>query len=155
MIDLLLWMLGDVEEAFCYSTNGVLGPDEAVSPDCMLSILRFESGSIAKSMTNMVVQRPPLHHLILYGTEGTLINGEADAFVYRSPAGEPERMVEEPQSAGGTALGKAAGLSHLLDCIERDEEPLVNVSEGARAIAVCDAINRSASTGRPERVEVP
>ena len=48
---------------------------------------------------------------------------------------------------------KAVGIVHLLDCIERDEEPLVNVKQGARVIAVCDAINESARSGKPVVVE--
>jgi predicted dehydrogenase len=153
LLDLLLWLIGDVEEAFCYSTWGGLTQQEAKSPDCMMSVLRFKNGCVAKAMTNMAVQRPALHNLILYGTKGVFINDKPDGLLYRGykSAGEP---VKEAYAAKTGVMGKkAVGIVHLLDCIERDEEPLVNVMEGARVIAVCDAINESARSGKPVVVE--
>jgi len=153
LIDLLLWIVGDVAEVFCYSSRGALTPEESHSPDCMLAVLRFENGCVAKAMTNMSVQRPALHNFILYGTRGTFINGKPDGVLYRGHQGEPE-PVKEAYGATDAGRGrKAVGITHLLDCIERDEEPLVDVREGARAIAVCDAIYESCRTGRPVRVK--
>ena len=152
LIDLLLWIVGDVEEAFCYTARGELEPTESRSPDCMLSILRFRNGCVGKAMTNMAVQRPALHNFILYGTRGVFVNDRPDGILYRGHQGEPE-PVKEIYGAAAGAGQKVVGVAHLLDCIERDEAPLVDVREGARAIAVCDAINESYRTGKPVRVE--
>jgi len=153
LIDLLLWMIGDVEEAFCYSSRAVLSEDVSRSPECMLAILRFANGCIAKSMTNMALQKPALHNLVLYGTEGVFINGKPDGVLYRGHTSEPEPITDNYGPASPGTGQKGVGMAHLLDCIERDEEPLVNVREGARAIAVCDAIYRSMCSGKPEEVE--
>ena len=152
LIDLLLWLIGDVEEAFCYGSRGALSPEESLSPDCMLAVLRFRKGCIAKSMTNMAVQRPALHNLILYGTKGVFVNGKPDGLLYRGHGGEPEPVRDLYGAASGAAGQKAVGLANLLDCIERDGAPLVDVYEGARAVAVCDAIYESYLTGRPAHV---
>ena len=153
LIDLLLWLIGDIEEAFCYSTYGVLSEAEAQSPDCMLAVLRFKNGCVGKAMTNMAAQRPALHNLILYGTEGVFINGKPDGVLYRGHQSKPEAIEDAYGPAKGTGMTKAVGIAHLLDCIETNSDPLVGVREGARAVAVCDAIYRSHCSHRPERVE--
>jgi len=155
LIDLLLWIIGDVEEAFCYGSRAVLSSEVSRSPECILAILRFRNGCVAKSMTNMALQRPALHNLILYGTKGVFINGKPDATLYRGEKAGPE-PITATYGAGDAGRGqKGVGISHLLDCIERDEAPLVDVREGARAIAVCDAIYESMCTGKPVKVEKP
>ena len=153
MIDLLRWIVGEVEEAFCYSTRGILTEHEAKSPDCMLAVLRLENGAVAKSMTNMCLQRPALHNFILYGTKGVFVNDRPNGLLYRGEKSEPEPVtaVYGPVSSGKGQKGAAVG--HLLDCIENDGHPLVDVYEGARSIAVCDAIYRSWQSGEPARVE--
>ena len=153
MLDLLRWIVGEIEEAMCYSTYGVLTTDEAKSPDCMLSVLKFRSGAIAKSMTNMAAQRPALHNLILYGTKGVFVNGKPDGVLYRGDRSEPEPVTAAYGPADASSGYKGVGVTHLLDCIERDESPLVDVVEGARTIAVCDAIYESFRTGLPVEVE--
>lgn len=154
MIDLLRWIVGEVDEAFCYSTYGVLTDQEAKSPDCMLAILRMKNGAVAKSMTNMAAQRPALHNLVLYGTKGVFVNGKPDGVLYRGDRSEPE-PVKAKYGAADTGSGqKAVAIEHLLDAIEHDTDPLVNVYEGARSVAVCDAIFQSYQTGAPVKVEV-
>ncbi len=152
LIDLLRWIVGEVEEAFCYCTRGILDETEAKSPDCMLAVLRFRNGAIAKSMTNMAAQKPALHNFILYGTKGVFINGRPDGTLYRG-----ERSAGEPVTTlyGATDSGKGqkgAAVAHLLDAIEHDTQPLVDVREGARSIAVCDAIYESSRSGQAVRV---
>ena len=153
LIDLLRWIVGEVEEVFCYATRGVLTEAEAKSPDCMVAVMRLENGAVAKSMTNMAAQRPALHNFILYGTKGVFVNGKPDGVIYRGHTSEPEPVTATygpPKDAPGQ---KGVSVSHLLDCIERDEQPLVDVYEGARSVAVCDAIFQSYQTGKPVRVE--
>ena len=142
-----------MEEAFCYSTRGMLTAEESRSPDCMLAVLRFKNGCIAKAMTDMAAQRPALHNFILYGTEGVFVNGRPDGTLYRGHQGQAEPVRDAYGPADASRGQKGVGMAHLLDCIERDEEPLVNVREGARAIAVCDAIYKSWQAGKPVRVE--
>jgi predicted dehydrogenase len=151
LIDQLLWLVGDVEEVFCYSTRGILKEKEVQSPDCMMAILKFKNGCVGKAMTNMAAQRPALHNLILFGTEGVVMNGKPDGVLYRGHRAEPEAITDAYAPVSGSA--KAVGMAHLLDCIEQDTEPLVNVREGAQGIAVCEAINESYRTGKPVQVE--
>ncbi len=152
LIDLLRWIVGEFDEAMCYGTYGVLTPEEAKSPDCMLAILRFKNGAIAKSMTNMALQKPALHNLILYGTKGVFINGKPDGLLYRGEKSEPEVVTAKYGPADDGSGAKAVAISHLLDCIENDTTPLIDVYEGARSIAVCDAIYDSYVSGRPVKV---
>ncbi|NOZ21219.1 MAG: Gfo/Idh/MocA family oxidoreductase [Planctomycetes bacterium] len=153
LIDLLRWIVAETEEAFCYSTYGVMTEAEAKSPDCMLAILKLENGAVAKAMTNMAVQRPALHNFILYGTKGVFINAKPDGLLYRGHNSKPEPVTALYGATERSKGQKAAAVAHFLDCIEKDEAPLVDVYEGARTIAACDAIFESCQTGRPVKVE--
>lgn len=153
LIDLLRWLVDEVAEAMCYATYGVLSTVEAKSPDCMLAVLKFRNGAIAKSMTNMAAQRPAIHNLVLYGSKGVFVNGRPNGWLYRGEGTEPEPVTATYGPAEPGSGHKTVGARHLLDCIEHDEEPLVDVYEGARSIAVCDAIYESFRTGRPVKVE--
>ena len=152
LIDLLRWIVGEVEEAFCYSTRGILSEKEAKSPDCMVAVLRFKNGAVAKSMTNMAAQRPALHNLILYGTKGVFINRKPDGVLYRGESSEAEPVTAKYAPADAGKGNKGAAVGHLLDSIEKDTQPLIDVYEGARSIAVCDAMYQSSVSGQPVRV---
>ena len=41
----------------------------------------------------------------------------------------------------------------ICECIEKGGEPSIGAEEGARTVAVCDAIIRSSETGMPEKIE--
>ncbi|MFO7947981.1 MAG: Gfo/Idh/MocA family oxidoreductase [Armatimonadota bacterium] len=153
LLDLLRWIVGEIEEVFCYSTYGVLTKDEARSPDCMVSVLRFENGAVGKSMTNMAAQRPPLHNFILYGTEGVFVNGKPHGMIYRGHDDEGEKVTATYGAVSEEGGTKHVAVAHLLDAIENDTEPLVSVYEGARTLAVCDAIFESSRTGAAVPVE--
>lgn len=153
LIDLLRWMVGEIDEAFCYGTWGVLKEGEAKAPDCMMSVLKFKNGAIAKAASNSCIQKPALHNFILYGTKGVFINAKPNGFLYRGvDCEEPELVTAEygPKKGEGA---KSVAISHLLDAIENNTTPLVDVYEGARSIAVCDAIYDSYISGNPVKVE--
>jgi len=152
MIDLLRWIVGEFDEAMCYGTYGVLAPEEAKSPDCMLAILKFKNGAVAKSMTNMALQKPALLNLVLYGTKGVFINDRPDGHLYLGEKSQRQAVTAIYGPASDAVNIKSAAVSHLLDCIEHDTTPLVDVYEGARSIAVCDAIYESYVTGKPTKV---
>jgi predicted dehydrogenase len=153
LIDLLRWIVGEVDQAFGYATRGVLTESESQSPDTMMSVLHFTNGAVGKAMANMAAQRKALHNFVLYGTKGVFINDEPDAWLHLGHDSEPQRITTAYGPAGGERYGKQVGLVHLLDCIEHDRTPLVDAREGARTLAVCDAINQSIRTGRPVNVQ--
>jgi predicted dehydrogenase len=153
LIDLLRWIVGEVVEAMCYATYGVLTPEEAKSPDTMMAVLRFENGAVGKAMTNMAAQRPALHNFVLYGSKGVFINDKPDGWLWRGHEAQRETVTATYGPGADAAGQKGAAVAHLLDAIEQDAAPMVDVVEGARTIAVCDAIFRSHQSGRPERVE--
>ena len=152
LIDLLRWIVGELDEAMCYGTYGVLSPDKAKSPDCMVAILKFKNGAVAKSMTNMALQKPALHNLILYGTKGVFINDKPDGHLYLGEKAERQAVTAVYGPGSDAANMKSVAVSHLLDSIEHDTAPLVDVYEGARSIAVCDAMYESYRTGQPAKV---
>lgn len=153
LLDLLRWMVGEIDQAFCYATRGIATEQESLSPDCMLAILRFKNGAIGKSMTNMALQKPAGHNFILYGTKGVFISDGPDGWLYSGHDGERQRITATDPSMTTVEGNKTVAVQHLLECIEHDRTPMVNAREGARTLAVCDAINESYQTGMPVDVQ--
>ena len=84
--------------------------------------------------------------LAVYGTEGTLWNGQ----LFRR--GEPTVELEET-SEGNVVGGHGWGRSvvEFLDTLEGKIENPIPASFGARTVAVCEAALASIRTGQPQR----
>jgi len=72
--------------------------------------------------------------------------------LYRGESSAPEPVTAKYAPADTGKGNKGAAVGHLRDSIEDDTQPLVDVYEGARSIAVCDAMYQSSITGQPAKV---
>lgn len=159
-VDLLRWMLGEVDEVFCYGTHGVLDPRyPADKPNDFLINLKYRSGVIARVMGAFDLVHPPAlwsrsFHGVgigLYGTKASLFNDRV-VYEYRGK-GEPREEPVEPLGGHYDHAGEIIGfLRHFEQCLVNDEEPLVGVSDGAQIVAICHACWESIATGLPVKV---
>jgi len=159
-VDLLRWMLGEVDEVFCY---GVRGKVETRYPadklDNFLINLKYRSGAIARVMGGFDLVHPPelwgqVFHGVgigLYGTKASLFN---DRIVYDTyPDGPPREEPVVPVGGEVDHAGEIIGfLRHFEECLVNDEKPLVDVRDGAQIVAICSACWESIATGQPVKV---
>jgi predicted dehydrogenase len=159
-VDLLRWMLGEVDEVFCTGTRGAVETRyPADKPDNFLINLTYRNGAIARVMGAFDLIHPPaLWHstfhgvgIGLYGTKASLFN---DRIVYDYYGqGQPVEEVVEPIGGRIDHAGEIIGfLRHFEQCLVSDEKPLVDVRDGAQVIAVCHACWESIATGLPVKV---
>jgi predicted dehydrogenase len=166
LVDLLLWMIGDVVEV--RATAATLAHDIEVE-DCVSATLRFANGALGSVMATTAAAPGFPHRVEIYGDQGgAQIEGEQ---VVRWENQEPRtgtrrvnRRTAEPESREPIAAGAgssptgigAAGHTRLLEdfvgAIRDRREPLVPGREGRRALALVLAIYESARTG--QRVQV-
>ncbi|MFO7945575.1 MAG: hypothetical protein R6V19_01995, partial [Armatimonadota bacterium] len=73
--------------------------------------------------------------------------------IYRGHDDEGEKVTATYGAVSEEGGTKHVAVAYLLDAIENDTEPLVSVYEGARTLAVCDAIFESSHTRAPVSVE--
>jgi predicted dehydrogenase len=146
-IDLLRWIVGEVEEVFSV-TNKLALADLPLPADNILLSLRFKNGATGKVQVTCGCRRPYALNLSLYGTKGTLVNDR----LFTEDIEELEDFVALPLARKAEFQYYDREIDELLRAIREDREPCVTAREGATTVAVCVAGVESARTNQPVKV---
>lgn len=146
-VDLLRYFFGDVAEvhAYCITMSTIL---HAADPDTIVTLMRFDSGAIGRIIGSGGVKRAYELNLRLYGDKGTFEgNNESTEALLHVEKGlhnfDVSKVISEVNSHPITAQ-----TDNMIAAIRTGEPLLVDVYEGANCIAVCEAIRKSARTGK-------
>ena len=163
-IDLLRWIAGDPTETFAYSNHKVLTSWPV--DDCTISVFKFPNDVIGKVFCSIGCKRNYTMRTLLYGTKGTITVNNKDPYIYINRA----RLCDDGNVLGGTwgeeehelTLAKPIDLDHhntkgenaqFCDCILNDKPLPTDGREGAKTVAVCNAVVESCKTGMPVKIE--
>jgi predicted dehydrogenase len=141
-LDYMRWLAGEVTEV--QALNGHLSPLELDVEDVAEIGLRFASGAIGGVHVNYV-QRPPVHHLEIVGTGGTLRWDNADGVLtfYRmsqpfgtSNAKSPESVIEQfaPPEGFERNVMFIDQMKHFIDVARGEAEPVCTLRDGIRVL---------------------
>lgn len=159
-VDLVRFLTGrEPLEAFSYSNHKML-PDWPCD-DTTIAVLKFEDDIIGKVLTSTGCKRDYTMRTVIYGSRGTVIcdNTTPHISLYVEQFEGAERFMGKrmqniahiiPVSISSHNI--EAEIAEFCDCILRDVEPAIGAIEGARTVAVCEAIVRSSETGLPEKI---
>jgi predicted dehydrogenase len=142
-VDMLRWLIGEVEEAFAYSNH--LAYADFPDDDFVTAIYRFENGAIGRvdvAYASVLPRGAGGLKLSLYGTEGSLENDRF--FRVESQTGDWESREMPPVKNPFWQE-----VDYFVTCILSDETPAVDVREGARNVAACLAGVEAARAGEP------
>lgn len=152
-IDLLEWMLGDVDSVFAQSTTALANIE---AEDTAVVTLRFRNGALGIIEATTAARPRDLEGSIsILGEGGTVeIGGFAVNqmrtwdFVRPLPADAEvmERYSVNPPNVYG--FGHQAYYEHVVDCIRNDRRHLVDGLEGRRSLELINAIYESVETRR-------
>lgn len=155
-VDLLEWMMGDVESVYAMSTTALARIE---AEDTAVVILRFSNGALGAIEATTAARPTDLEGSIsILGERGTVeIGGFAVNkmktwnFVDPAPGDEEvmQRFSVNPPSVYG--FGHQAYYDHVVDCIANAKRHLVDGLEGRRSLELINAIYESVETRR----EVP
>lgn len=160
-LDLMLWMLGDVEEALAFYSTSPLHRIEV--EDITVGVLRFAGGALATLLSTTAAVPPQPRYLTVRGTEGTvgLVDDRLDRW---DVPGGPSPEIEELMNAGPvdrgdtlTQAGFADSSLHFLQmedfvaAVAEGRPPLVDGHEGRRTTAIMEALYDSARSGEAVR----
>ena len=160
LLDLLLWLMGDVEEV--QASAATLTHDIEVE-DCVTAALRFANGALGSVMATTSAAPGFPHRVEVYGDRGgAQIEGEQIAR-WEIVGQEPRTQNQEPRTApvaagagsspGGIgAAGHTRLLADFVEAIRAGREPLVPGTEGRRSLALALAIYEAARSGSAVRV---
>jgi predicted dehydrogenase len=151
MVDLVLWLTGErPREVMAYGSSLASRTTSFVGTDLVLSLLRFDSGFLAKIGANFASVHPHFHRFVLYGTRGSFDNSPepppAPARIWTS---RDANVPPEPVLAAYPGVGKGELIPSFIDAVLGRGDPDVTEDEVFAAVSVCLAIDQSVATGQP------
>jgi UDP-N-acetyl-2-amino-2-deoxyglucuronate dehydrogenase len=156
-VDMLEWMLGDVESVFAKSTTALV---DIEAEDTAVVVLKFRNGALGIIEATTATRPKDLEGSIsILGEKGSVeIAGFAvnqmKTWMFTEPAEDDAEVMERysvnPPNVYG--FGHHAYYEHVVDCIKHDKQHLVDGLEGRRSIELINAIYESVETGKEVRM---
>jgi len=156
LVDLLLWLMGDVEEVEARMTTA---SHRIEVEDCVAASLRFASGALGSIIATTSAAPGFPHRVEIYGTRGG-VQIEGDAITRWETQGAGRRTTAAPgtveagsgaSATGITATAHGRLIADFVAAIRDGRPPLVTGAEGRRSLALVLAIYEAARTGRAAR----
>lgn len=152
-IDLLEWMMGEVESVFAKSITALV---DIETEDTLIATLKFTNGALGVIEATTAVRPRDLEgSLSVLGEGGSVeIGGFAVNemkvwnFVQQQP-GDSETLKEfsvNPPNVYG--FGHQAYYEHIVDCINNNKQHLVDGLEGRKSLELITALYQSIETGQ-------
>jgi UDP-N-acetyl-2-amino-2-deoxyglucuronate dehydrogenase len=152
-VDLLEWMMGDVESVFAKSATALVNIE---TEDTAVVVLKFKSGALGIIEATTAARPTDLEGSIsMLGENGAVEIGgfavnemKAWRFTHPQPSDDEvlKRYSVNPPSVYG--FGHQAYYEHVVDCISNKQPHLVDGLEGRRSLELISAIYESIETGR-------
>ena len=156
-VDMLEWMLGDVESVFAKSTTALV---DIEAEDTAVVVLKFRNGALGIIEATTATRPKDLEGSIsILGEKGSVeVAGFAvnqmKTWMFTEPAEDDAEVMERysvnPPNVYG--FGHHAYYEHVVDCINHDKQHLVDGLEGRRSIELINAIYESVETGKEVRM---
>lgn len=152
-VDLLEWMMGDVQSVFALSTTALVNIE---TEDTAAVVLKFASGALGVIEATTAARPTDIEgSLSLLGERGTVEIGgfavnEMKLWRFTEPRDGDDRVLNEfsvnPPNVYG--FGHQAYYEHVVDCLRHDRRHLVDGLEGRKSLELITAIYESVETGR-------
>jgi UDP-N-acetyl-2-amino-2-deoxyglucuronate dehydrogenase len=152
-IDLLQWMMGDVESVMAMSRTALV---DIETEDTAVAILKFRNGAIGAIEATTATRPADLEgSLSILGETGSVEIGgfavnQIKTWNFSTPLAEDQEVLEKysvnPPNVYG--YGHQAYYEHVIHSIQNNTQQLVDGLEGRRSLEVINAIYESIETGR-------
>ena len=136
MIDLMRWLIGQEVIEVNGMGNKLLTRDTPYKfDDIIMNSLRFENGTLGRSMSNLGPQRPQIHALNVYGTKQTFINDIPHARLYNGDQSHQETTV----TTAYPGIEKFDLIPDFVSAILEDRQPAISITDIFRVMDICFA----------------
>lgn len=143
-LDYISWLLGNVAQVFSFSDK--LSDLDIDTEDVAEILLRFKTGAIAEVHLDYV-QRYPSRSCEIIGDEGSIILdiNKGTVKVYTAEKMEWESFEPNEYDMNQMYIDE---MVHFINCIEGNEEPLIDITDGLNVLKIALAAKESAKDGR-------
>ena len=152
-IDLLEWMMGDVESVFAHSATALA---DIETEDTAVVAIKFANGALGIIEATTATRPSDLEGSIsVLGECGSVVIGgfavnKMQTWEFESKLANDERVLDEfstnPPDVYG--FGHKAYYEHVVECIASDGPNLVDGLQGRKSVELINAIYESIETGR-------
>ncbi|MBF0208099.1 MAG: Gfo/Idh/MocA family oxidoreductase [Oligoflexia bacterium] len=152
-IDLLEWMMGDVESVFAKGQTALV---DIETEDTGVAVLKFKNGALGIIEATTATRPRDLEGSIsILGEKGTVVVAgfavnKIDKWIFADKKEEDSKIIEEcsenPPDVYG--FGHQVYLNHVVDCINSNKKALIDGLEGRKSLELISAIYESIETGR-------
>ena len=152
-IDLLEWMMGDVESVYAKSTTALV---DIEVEDTAVAVLKFKNGALGIIEATTATRPKDLEGSIsILGENGSVEIGgfavnEMKAWNFTEKQYGDDEVMEKysinPPNVYG--FGHKAYYEHVIDCIRNEKKQLVDGLEGRKSLELISAIYESVETGK-------
>jgi UDP-N-acetyl-2-amino-2-deoxyglucuronate dehydrogenase len=152
-VDLLEWMMGDVESVFAHSITALA---DIEAEDTAVVLLKFNSGALGVIEATTATRPDNLEGSIsLLGEKGSVVIGgfavnEMITWKFDKILPEDEDVLKQysvnPPNVYG--FGHQAYYEHVVDCLSNNGQNLVDGLQGRKSLELINAIYESIETGK-------
>ena len=150
MIDLMRWLLDEEIVEVCGMSNKKLTRGSKFNfDDTITNLLKFKSGTVGRTTSNLGAQRPQIHGLSVYGTEKSFINDTPHAKLFHGDNSEDIEIVETTYPG----IDKFGLLPDFISSILNGDEPEVSAKDVFRVMDICFACYESLKAKKTVNVD--
>ncbi|MBZ4664896.1 Gfo/Idh/MocA family oxidoreductase [Mahella sp.] len=158
-IDLLQWMMGDVDTAYGFAGTFL---NDIEAEDAAVAVLRFKSGALGIiEASNCIYPSNMEETLSVFGEKGTAqIGGMATNYLthweFSDGLDDKEEVLanygENPANVYG--FGHTSLFADLIDAVQSGRQPYITPAEGKKAMEIVLGIYKSVKTGQPVKFPI-
>ena len=150
MIDLMRWLLDEEIVEVCGMSNKKLTRGSKFNfDDTVTNLLKFKSGTLGRTTSNLGAQRPQIHGLSVYGTEKSFINDTPHAKLFHGDNSEDIEIVK----TNYPGIDKFGLLPDFISSIRNGDEPEVSAKDVFRVMDICFACYESLKAKKTVNVD--
>jgi len=118
LVDMLYYLGGEVKSVYALANHRSI--PEMEGEDTVVVVLNFENGTIGNLIVTWGAKNPLTQPLfIVYGTEGTIWEDSNEVYILKK---EDKKKIYQARGEDNSILEE---ISHFIDCIVNNREPLV------------------------------
>jgi UDP-N-acetyl-2-amino-2-deoxyglucuronate dehydrogenase len=159
-VDLLLWMMGDAEQIFGFTS--LLAHERIEVEDTGVCCIKFKSGALGVIQATTSIWPGYPKTIAIHGDQGSAVIEQDDLLRWDFKTPRPDddairaRFAQKVGASGGSSNpaaisheGHARQLTDFIQAIQQNRAPAVDGREGRKAVQAIIGIYTSNKTGKP------
>jgi UDP-N-acetyl-2-amino-2-deoxyglucuronate dehydrogenase len=156
-MDLLLWMMGDIEEISSYHATRIRNIE---AEDTSVSVIRFKNGALGVLEAAVTIYPKNLEEsLSIFGEKGTAVIGGPTANWIKEwkfeglPDEEAQNTIRRVEQDPFGIPGHQCIIQDMTEAVLNDRKPVVSGEEGRKALSFVIGCQLAAERNRPVRMD--